>query len=391
MQNSKNIHLFFGKEKKLFLKSIDAEAFKRRYVGNNISIHISSSKQEDDFFDEEIFINIDYFQKICFSPVLGEEVAINQLANKLYAQTLERHSHCFNLFGHPICNALVHSFSVEVCVGFQSTSQATCNDNILNLLRLYRKSDQAHGIISSSLIQKSLKQFDQERFKRTFSSTVDHKQVSPRNSLKKIIINNKVTSNSDVDAMIISDVRKYFTVLDDSLFMELDLIPDAIISNDSSEGIDISTLDSEETMGRISLSIASSLNNWFVKNIFIDYLGLTKTSFGIERLISTYPKEMLQEYLLFQVSQLKELVNCLLASERLYQPETAQSAIDSFSKQNTPLGLTLLIHLSQNTDQNQSPRLETLKNRLRTLNSLYERIFRLCSIEMPKNDLVLTL
>ena len=392
MQNSNNIHFFFNNELLLFTQSVDKSSFRRRYLGRHIAFHLGTKEVESDFFDEVVYLHINTFQKICFSPILGDEVALNMLALKLKSHYDNAFQNCFNLFGHPACSSLANLFESETKIGFQTIEgNEICSDNLLRFLKLYRKIDQGEDFIHKSLIQKSLKQFDQESLKNSFGKTIEHKFQSHKIPLKKVIILNKVKSESAIDEKIVKEVSNFFSVINDQDYNCNEYYPDAIMSSHPSEGIDVSTLDPEEVLGRISISISSSINSWFMRNIFIDYLGLTKTSFSVERLISTYPKEILQEFLLLQVSQLKEMVGCLVASERQKNPELAKSAVNVFSQQNTPLGMALIIHLSQNNSNNSNSDVESLKNRLRSLNSLYERIFRLCSIELPKNDLALTL
>lgn len=391
MQNFNNIHFFFNKELSLFTQSIDKTSFSRRFLGKHLAVHVGSSEIETDLFDEVIFIHINTLQKICFSPILGEEVALHLLAQKLKPYTDEIYGNSFNLFGHTLCSSLANLFESETRIGFQNENgQEVCSDHLLRLLKLYRKMDQNEEFISRSLIQKSLKQFDQESLKNSFGKTIEHKLLSQKVALKKIIILNKVKTQSAIDEKIIEEVRTFFTLIDGQDEGHSDFFPDATLSSQPSQGIDISTLDSEEVLGRISLSITASINSWFMRNMFIDYLGLTKTSYSVERLISTYPREILQEFLILQVSQLKELVGCLVASERQKNLNIAKDAVSLFAYQNTPLGMALIIHLSQSSNDSTSY-VESLKNRLRSLNSLYERIFRLCSIELPKNDLALTL
>jgi hypothetical protein len=94
-----------------------------------------------------------------------------------------------------------------------------------------------------------------------------------------------------------------------------------------------------------------------------------------------------------QLEELKEFVAQVILSERQKSQIVAIEAIKKHSRRLSPLSMTLAIHTSQTTpvDADQAARIDTLKNRLRNLNSLYERIYRLCSIDIPKSDLALTL
>lgn len=394
MQNNKNIHFFFEEEISTFTDSINQNLFKRRYPGDHLAVHFGRTKVASGFFDEILFVNTDTFQKISQSPILGDEVVLNIIHKKLSHLIQEGFTWSFNLFGNKVCTAFQALFVAENFMGFNLQKQGEqCEDPGLRLLRLYMKLEKGNNLVTRSLLQKAIKQFDQETFKALLAPTIDHKLNIQVSGTKKILIENKATSFSDEDLNIISIASKHFTVMSNSILDASDLMFDATLISSGEQGINISSLDSEEAMAKISLSTVGSINKWFTRLIFAEYLGLSKTSFAFEKLIATYPKELLQEFMIAQLGELKEFVAQVILSERQRSQIIAIEAIKKHSRRLSPLSMTLAIHASQTSpsDADQAARIDTLKNRLRNLNSLYERIYRLCSIDIPKSDLALTL
>jgi hypothetical protein len=394
MQNNKNIHFFFEDEISTFTDSINQNLFKRRYPGVHFAVHFGRSNISSGFFDEILFINTDTFKKISQSPILGDEVVLNIIHKKLSHIIQEGFTWSFNLFGNKVCTTFQALLKAENFMGFNLQAQGEqCEDPSLRLMRLYMKLEKGNSLVTRSLLQKATKQFDQESFKALLAPTIDHKLNSQVSGTKKILIKNNTTSLSDEDLNIISIASKHFTVLSNSILDASDFMFDATLFSSGEQGINISSLDSEEAMAKISLSTVGSITKWFTRLIFAEYLGLSKTSFAFEKLIATYPKELLQEFMIAQLGELKDFVAQVILSERQRSQIIAIEAIKKHSRRLSPLSMTLAIHASQTnpSDADQAAKIDTLKNRLRNLNSLYERIYRLCSIDIPKSDLALTL
>ncbi len=394
MQNSKNIHFFFENDINTFISATTEALFKRRHPGSHIAIHIGQKNHTNNFFNETIFINLAEVQKISFSPVLGDEISLSFIYNKLSLIINDSFSVGFNLFGNCACTAFQDLFKIENHVGFHiENEKEICDDANLRLMRMYESIQPGANLVTNSLIQKAIKQFDQEQFKALLGATIDHKLNAKQTSTKKMLVSNTVEVLSSQDQAILDLAEKNFSVFNifDSHFKEY--IYDASLVSEGVEGINISSLDKEEVMTEIILSTTRSINLWFTQLIFTDYLGLTKTSFAIEKLIATYPKNLLQDFMIYQLGELKEFVAQIILSERQKTQLLAIEAITKHSARLSPLSMTLLIHASQvnSVDQEKTAKIDTLKNRLRNLNSLYERIYRLCSIDIPKTDLALTL
>jgi hypothetical protein len=390
MQNNKNIHFFYEDEISIFTESINQNLFKRRYPGVHLAVHLGRSNISSAFFDEILFVNTDTFQKISQSPILGDEVVLNIIHKKFSNLIQEGFTWSFNLFGNKVCTTFQALLLAENHMGFKGEQ---CEDPSLRLMRLYMKLEKGNSLVARSLLQKAIKQFDQENFKAFLAPTIDHKLNTQVSGTKKILIENKTTSFSDEDLNIISIASKHFTVLSNSILDASDFMFDATLFSSGDQGVNISSLDLEEAMAKISLSTVGSINKWFVRLIFAEYLGLSKTSFALEKLIATYPKEMLQEFMIAQIGELKDFVTQVILSERQSNQIIAMEAIKKHSCRLTPLSMILAIHASQTnlSDADQSAKIVTLKNRLRSLNSLYERIYRLCAIDIPKSDLALIL
>lgn len=394
MQNNKSIHFFFEEEISTFTESVNQNLFKRRYPGEHFAVHFGRNKISYSFFDDIILINTDTFQKISQSPVLGDEVVLNVIHQKLSHVTSEGFTWSFNLFGNKVSTTFQALLKAENFIGFNLQKQGEqCEDPGLRLMRHYTKLENGNNLVTRSLLQKATKQFDQETFKALLAPTIDLKLNTQLSGAKKILIENKSTSFSDEDLNVISIASKHFTVMSNSTLDVSDLVFDATLISSGEQGINISYLDSDEAMAIISLSTVGSINKWFTRLIFAEYLGLSKTSFAFEKLIATYPKELLQEFMITQLGELKDFVAQVILSERQRSQIIALEAIKKHSQRLSPLSMTLAIHASQTNpnDIDQGARIDTLKSRLRNLNSLYERIYRLCSIDIPKSDLALTL
>lgn len=394
MQTSKNIHFFLNEELSTFISSLNMSQFRRRYPGSHIAIHIGQAPVKTNCFDDQIFLDISEYQKISFSPVLGDEIALNIIFKKLAPLLEEKYSWGFNLFGSKVCTRFKELFQIETTLGFKLyETKVTCEDPSLRLLRTFRSIDPTNSLIISSLLQKSVKQFDQENFRLLMAETIEHKFSSQLASYKKIIIQNRATSSSAEDDTILANVASRYSLLSQMDMIPSGLIYDATLCSNEKAGIDISSLDVDEVFAKITLSVVTSINHWFTRLIFAEYLGLTKTSFTFERVIATYPRELLQEYMIRQIGELKDFVALIILSERQKSNSSALEAIAKHSRHLSPLSLVLSIHSSQANpgDEADAARIDTLKNRLRNLNSLYERIYRLCSIDIPKTDLALTL
>lgn len=394
MQNTKNIHFFFEDEISTFTNAINHGQFKRRYPGKHVAVAFCQSEITNNFFDEVIHINTEDFQRISFSPILGDEIALNIIYQKLSPFTQDSYAWSFNLFGNSVCNAFQQLFACENNLGFISRSSADhCDDPSLRILKSYLKTNKGNCLVSNSLLQKALKQFDQENFKSYLLSTVEHKFNTKILPTKKILIADLTETKTIEDENIISNAAQIFCVVNTKDENFNNYIFDASLVSKGTEGINISSLDFEEVLASINSSLLKSINQWFVRLILAEYLSLPKTSFAFEKIIATYPKSLLQDFMISQLSELKEFVAQIILSERNKNQLTAVEALNKYSSKHSPLAMTLMIHASQ-IEPNEAERIakiETLKSRLRNLNSLYERIYRLCSIDIPKSDLALTL
>jgi hypothetical protein len=420
--NFENLHLLLDRDSNQYYEGINFEQIRKKMPGNHIAVidqrhHPLETISRE--FDSVYMIDIDFIQRISFSKLIGDENAFIVFKRQVERFSNTKWGRVINLTGSEVNNAIMGLLSADYFLGHEfDGNKSICNTPPLSLLRILKRYKVNTDIIEKILIQKSIKQLELADFEKTLNNLYLFKNKQKETPTKKIIIGVILSVQDEINLETLKCLDSYFTLIPQNEFSKgffekneiqidgqalsiagINNFLDAVVTTEKktnkSGHISISSNGIDEVIELFTSKLENTLEGWTMLSFIFEYVGSSKASLMCEKIMSTYQKKLVHEYLLKEISYLKSFVKIMLESTKS-SSLPSNELISKFWEQN-PCALTGVsaIEISQRKEIGsylKTPQdIASLKTRLRSLNNHYERIFRSCTIELPKSDLSLVL
>ncbi len=423
LNNTRHLHIILNAASLHSFAKLNLALLKRKFPGEHVVLLGSDNIDEArglDFFHEFHVLDCQFIQKSAFSPLLGDATAFAALWETVKPLTESKWMRIFNLGGTPCETALASLFQAPILGPERKNAQSLCQDSPLKLQQLLWQWKMNEPWLQNILQRRSLHQLDFTSIEKSLQQVTDLRSHKGEERVRGVLAGVRLTGDERVEPATLDFLQQLFRLvaLDTATAQQLTalgikhidwsqtpaeeaLLLDLIIQDVSGKEtfwhhpIDIRDKLPEDLTDKIAELVPRNFSKWACLSFFFDYLAQPRLALMSEKMLTRYDRLTLQPFLHQEVLALKDFAKLLLDGIRRQGSGKLDVLTQYWESHPSILSFVAAIELSLHpalrpifrNDQD----VLAVKNRLRTLNALYERLHKAFTLEMPKTDLALTL
>ncbi|MBY0516220.1 MAG: hypothetical protein K2P81_04890 [Bacteriovoracaceae bacterium] len=422
LNNVKNLHIVLNKDAAEIMADIDPLLLKVKYPGEHTAIIREEYLDEMkglNLFHEIITLDVNFLQRCSFSPLLGDASAFKFMCQKLKPLTNEKWSRIFNIKSCPLNSSFSTLFTANTRIGaYSNEGKFVCHESPLKLNLISSNWGMENSYLRKVLNQKSLHQLDMDKIEKEISRIADLKTKTNDKFMKGAVVAVNISECSESVLNNLKFMNQLFSLVPMNEFSKMTLESfvnvanpivdsinpfyfDLVVNNQSRKNyflnneINIEGQTTEELTEVISEILPSNFTKWSTLSFLFDYLGNPKLALSCEKIFTKYDKKSVQPFLYNEILQLKEFAKILLEGIRRNVKGDISYLENYWATKPSTLSYVSCIELSMKSPikplLSGESDLLAIKLRMKNLNYFYERVYRACTIDIPKSDLALTL